>query len=59
MASAEPSYAPFFGIMGATASMVFCGLSDVKLIYFHCSIRCCIWYSQVRCRHLLHGRDAS
>ncbi|VDM32782.1 unnamed protein product [Hydatigera taeniaeformis] len=24
MMSSEPSYAPFFGIMGATASMVFC-----------------------------------
>ncbi|KAL5109843.1 V-type proton ATPase 16 kDa proteolipid subunit [Taenia crassiceps] len=30
--SSDPSYAPFFGIMGATASMVFCGICSMGVM---------------------------
>ncbi len=58
MASTEPSYAPFFGIMGATASMVFCGTLTFYGGSYFFSIRRSIWHRQVRCWNLLNGCNA-
>lgn len=70
----SPPYASFFGIMGASASMVFTGLfydyailynqryfSKIAFLYMFqfSSSRCCVWNSEIRHRNCSNGSDAA